>query len=80
MEAQAGPIYRDLRTSPGLVDAVRSTLTGAAWQRCRTYLMRNLLTRVPRSAQAMVATLVHTIFAQPDAAPVWDQHARWSSS
>ena len=61
---------------PGLVDAVRSTLTGAAWQRCRTHFMRNLLTRVPRSAQAMVATLVRTIFAQPDAASVWEQHAR----
>ncbi len=61
---------------PGLVDAVRSTLTGATWQRCRTHFMRNLLTRVPKSAQAMVATLVRTIFAQPDAASVWDQHAR----
>jgi transposase-like protein len=60
----------------GLVDAVRSTLTGAAWQRCRTHFMRNLLTRVPKSAQSMVATLVRTIFAQPDAASVWDQHAR----
>jgi transposase-like protein len=60
----------------GLVDAVRSTLTGATWQRCRTHFMRNLLTRVPRSAQAVVATLVRTIFAQPDAASVWDQHAR----
>jgi putative transposase len=38
--------------------------------------MRNLLTRVPKSAQAMVATLVRTIFAQPDAASVWEQHAR----
>jgi transposase-like protein len=61
---------------PGLVDAVRSTLTGAAWQRCRTHFMRNLLTRVPKSAQAMVATLVRTIFAQPDAESVWAQHAR----
>jgi putative transposase len=60
----------------GLVDGVRSTLTGATWQRCRTHFMRNLLTRVPKSAQAMVATLVRTIFAQPDAASVWDQHAR----
>ncbi len=33
---------------PGLVDAVRSTLTGATWQRCRTHFMRNLLTRVPK--------------------------------
>jgi putative transposase len=38
--------------------------------------MRNLLTRVPKSAQAMVATLVRTIFAQPDAASVWEQHTR----
>jgi putative transposase len=61
---------------PGLVDAVRSTLTGVVWQRCRTHFMRNLLTRVPKSAQAMVATLVRTIFAQPDAESVWAQHAR----
>jgi transposase-like protein len=60
----------------GLVDAVRSTLTGATWQRCRTHFMRNLQTRVPKSAQAMVATLVRTIFAQPDAKSVWEQHAR----
>jgi putative transposase len=61
---------------PGLVDAVRSTLTGAVWQRCRTHFMRNMLTRVPKSAQAMVATLVRTIFAQPDAASVWEQHTK----
>lgn len=61
---------------PGLVDAIASTLPGATWQRCRTHYMRNLLTRVPKSAQAMVATLVRTIFAQPDSASVWAQHAR----
>jgi transposase-like protein len=60
----------------GLVDAVASTLIGATWQRCRTHYMRNLLTKVPKSAQAMVATLVRTIFAQPDATSVWAQHAR----
>ena len=60
----------------GLVDAIGSTLPGAVWQRCRTHYMRNLLTRVPKSAQAMVATLVRTIFAQPDAASTWTQHAR----
>ena len=61
---------------PGLIDAIASTLVGATWQRCRTHYMRNLLTRVPKSAQAMVATLVRTIFAQPDADSVWAQHAR----
>ena len=61
---------------PGLVDAIAATLTGAAWQRCRTHFMRNLLTRVPKSAQAFVATMVRTIFAQPDAATVREQHAR----
>jgi transposase-like protein len=61
---------------PGLVDAVASTLVGSTWQRCRTHYMRNLLTRVPKSAQSMVATLVRTIFEQPDAASVWAQHAR----
>lgn len=60
----------------GLVDAIASTLPGAVWQRCRTHYMRNLLTRVPKSAQAMVATLVRTLFAQPDAASTWTQHAR----
>jgi len=38
--------------------------------------MANLMTKVPRSAQTMVATLVRTIFDQPDATQVWAQHAR----
>ncbi len=61
---------------PGLVDAIAATLPGAAWQRCRTHFMRNLLTRVPKSAQSFVATMVRTIFAQPDADTVQEQHRR----
>jgi len=61
---------------PGLVDAIAATLPGACWQRCRTHFMRNLLTRVPKSAQGFVATMVRTIFAQPDAATVREQYGR----
>jgi putative transposase len=61
---------------PGLVDALAATLPGAAWQRCRTHFMRNLLARVPKSAQSFVATMVRSIFAQPDADSVREQHGR----
>ena len=60
----------------GLKDAIASVLPGAGWQRCRTHFMRNLLTRVPRAQQGLVATLVRTIFEQPDAEQVHAQHAR----
>jgi len=59
----------------GLVNAIAAVLPGAAWQRCRTHYHRNLLTRVPKSAQPWVSTLVRTIFEQPDAASVRAQHA-----
>ena len=60
----------------GLKAAIASVLPGASWQRCRTHFMRNLLTRVPKSAQAPVATLVRSIFAQPSAEEAWAQHGR----
>ena len=61
---------------PGLVDAIAATLPGASWQRCRTHFMRNLLTRVPKSAQSFVATMVRSIFAQPNAETVAEQQLR----
>ena len=60
----------------GLVEAIRATLPGASWQRCRTHYMKNLLTKVPKAASQMVATMVRTIFAQPDPDSVWAQHRR----
>lgn len=39
-------------------------------------LLRNLLTKVPKSSEAMVATMVRTIVAQPDPEFVWAQHRR----
>lgn len=60
----------------GLKQAVAAVLTGASWQRCRTHFARNLLSRVPRSAQPLVATLLRSIFAQPSAGEVWAQHGR----
>jgi transposase-like protein len=60
----------------GLKAAIAAVLPGASWQRCRTHFVRNLLTRVPKSAQAMVATLVRSIFEQPDATTTLAQHGR----
>jgi len=60
----------------GLRQAIAAVLDGASWQRCRTHFMTNMLSKVPKSAQPMVATIVRSIFDQPDAAMVWEQHAR----
>jgi putative transposase len=60
----------------GLVEAIAATLPGASWQRCRTHYMKNLLTKIPKAASEMVATMVRTIFAQPDPDSVWAQHRR----
>lgn len=60
----------------GLKQAVAEVLPGSSWQRCRTHFMRNLLCKVPKSAQDAVATIVRSVFAQPNATEVWAQLGR----
>lgn len=57
----------------GIKAAIASVLAEASWQRCRTHFMANLASRVPRVSWPMVATLVRSIFEQPDAAATWSQ-------
>ena len=52
----------------GLVKAVGEQLLGASWQRCRVHFTRNAQDLVPRSARSMVATVIRSIFEQPDEA------------
>jgi transposase-like protein len=61
---------------PGLVEAIGATLPGASWQRCRTHYARNLATRVAKSAQPWVLTLLRTVFAQSDPGEVRAQFDR----
>ena len=60
----------------GLKNALASVFPGAIWQRCRTHFMRNLLARVPKTSQNVVATLVRSIFAQGDKQSVDEQFDR----
>ncbi len=60
----------------GLVKAVHEQLLGAAWQRCRVHFTRNAQDLVPRSARGMVATIIRSIFEQPDEATAREQLRR----
>ena len=51
----------------GLKKAISTVFQGASWQRCRVHFMRNVLAVVPKGSQEMVASIIRTIFAQPDA-------------
>jgi transposase-like protein len=60
----------------GLKAALAQELPGASWQRCRAHFMRNVLTKVPKGAQDLVATLIRSVFAQPARDEVWAQLER----
>jgi putative transposase len=51
----------------GLKAAIRRVLQGAAWQRCRVHAMRNLLSVARHQHRQVIAALIRTVFAQPDA-------------
>lgn len=57
----------------GIKAAIGAVLGGASWQRCRTHFMANLSTRIPKSNWPMIATLVRSIFEQPDRDTTWTQ-------
>ena len=48
----------------GLKRAIAEVFLGAGWQRCRVHFLRNLLARVPKNLQPMVAATVRPIFHQ----------------
>jgi len=52
----------------GLKSAIAAVLTGAAWQRCRVHLFRNVLAHVSHSRKAEIAAAMRGCFEQPDAA------------
>jgi len=60
----------------GIVEAVRSQLLGAAWQRCRVHATRNALDLVPRGSQDMLAAAIRSIFEQPDETSASEQLRR----
>jgi putative transposase len=57
----------------GIKAAIATVFADAAWQRCRTHFMANLASRVPRASWPMIATLVRSIFEQPDREATWNQ-------
>jgi transposase-like protein len=61
----------------GLKAAARETLQGASWQRCRVHFARNVLARVPKGHQDVVAAALRTVFVHPnpDEIAAWDRTA-----
>ena len=55
-------------------NAIAAVLGEASWQRCRTHFMAmNLASRVPKASWPMIATMVRSMFEQPDRDTTWTQ-------
>jgi transposase-like protein len=59
----------------GIKAAIAQVFSEATWQRCRTHFMANLASRVAKGNWPMIATLVRSIFEQPDRDTTWSQLA-----
>jgi transposase-like protein len=57
----------------GIKAAIAAVMAEASWQRCRTHFMANLASRVAKGSWPMIATLVRSIFEQPDRDATWNQ-------
>ncbi len=60
----------------GLKAAIAAVLARASWQRCRVHFVCNALVLVAKGMQALVASTIRTVFAQPDAATAREQWRR----
>ena len=50
----------------GLQTAIRNTLPGTTWQRCKVHFMRNILAYVPQKEKEKVAARLKLIWKAPD--------------
>ena len=50
----------------GLVKSIGRCFQGSTWQRCRVHAMRNMLSAAPHQQRQLIASLIRTIFVQPD--------------
>jgi len=63
----------------GIKAAIAQVLSGASWQRCRTHFMANLAGKCTKASWPMIATLVRSIFDQPDRMSTWAKLAEVTS-
>jgi transposase-like protein len=59
----------------GLKKGIARCFQGCGWQRCRVHFARNLLVKVPKASQDMVAAALRSVFVQQEAAAVEVQWA-----